>query len=735
MMATGRRVLVVSHGEPALAVLRDQLPEGVRDLAISITATEREGFRQLEAGLRLLQAILSELKPGEQRRVIRDLEATIVGERARLAAIDREIEGHALAQLSPSPAATRTRPTSPAGSPRRAGSPRLVHGPAPKLRRRVRPAALRHRCPARRPRRARRSPGAPRRRPPLSRRPPGRRRSGAPASRSVRAAELRERAGEDDALLVRIRTPDELALAENALSALADLRRARRLVGAEPWLEPIAAAALAARTQAGSGPRCAASSPMLGPCSTSAGASSPAPSKPRSTSFPPRKRWPLSTLSRRATNPFGVLSFAAAKARRGHHRGFPRRRARPGRRAGLGACPRLRRLARALAEPRPALGGAGRRARRAGDDDRLGPGSGGGARAAGDGHDIPAPGHEHPWRRAPHPGARPGDGPLLVGEPGPPGRGRGDLRRRRRGVPPVRRVGRDRAAPGPVPARERPLRPACPQPPPRGRRPRRPRRRQGRRALEHLSGADRRPQPQPGAFRRPALGRREGRGGRRSGLGEAPSVRAGDGGRRSAPPRRLERGLGLGRLLPPPAGHRRPRAAGGTGRGARDARRRDPPEFRAPGPRAHLLRACRHHDGAGPLRPDDVRDRAAPHRQGHGAKRAPAPPRRPRRHGAVLRRHPLLDHAVLARRRAASRRPRLLRPRGHGRGLAIRHPRDLLPFCAARRSWWSATTSRSAPPRPSSRTPRSIGWSTASSRASRSRRCCCRAPRSTTSPR
>jgi hypothetical protein len=46
-MATGRRVLVVSHGEPALAVLRDQLPDSVRDLAISITTTEREGLRPL----------------------------------------------------------------------------------------------------------------------------------------------------------------------------------------------------------------------------------------------------------------------------------------------------------------------------------------------------------------------------------------------------------------------------------------------------------------------------------------------------------------------------------------------------------------------------------------------------------------------------------------------------------------------------------------------------------------
>ena len=36
MLATGRRVLVVSHGETALRVIRDQLPEGVRDLTISV---------------------------------------------------------------------------------------------------------------------------------------------------------------------------------------------------------------------------------------------------------------------------------------------------------------------------------------------------------------------------------------------------------------------------------------------------------------------------------------------------------------------------------------------------------------------------------------------------------------------------------------------------------------------------------------------------------------------------
>lgn len=99
-MATGRRVLVVSHGEPALAVLRGQLPTEVRDLAISITTTEREGFKQLETAIRLLQSIVESLKPSEQGRLIEDLERSIIHMRQRIAAIDAEIERIAQAQLT-----------------------------------------------------------------------------------------------------------------------------------------------------------------------------------------------------------------------------------------------------------------------------------------------------------------------------------------------------------------------------------------------------------------------------------------------------------------------------------------------------------------------------------------------------------------------------------------------------------------------------------------------------------
>jgi hypothetical protein len=49
-MATGRRVLVTSHTEGALTVLRDQIPEAMRNLTVSLLTNEREGIEQLGAG-------------------------------------------------------------------------------------------------------------------------------------------------------------------------------------------------------------------------------------------------------------------------------------------------------------------------------------------------------------------------------------------------------------------------------------------------------------------------------------------------------------------------------------------------------------------------------------------------------------------------------------------------------------------------------------------------------------
>jgi very-short-patch-repair endonuclease len=242
-LATGRRVLVVSHAEPALAVLRAQLPESVRDLAISITATEREGFKQLETAVRLLQSIVEAITPSEQARVIKDVEASVLGMRDRLAAVDREIASLAAAQLGEVPGFDKApaelaelvagsrerfawftdRPPAPATSAatdqqiaalraaRIALGTRLEHIDA------LLPSV--HDLP-----------------------------DGTAISvlhdDLVRAAQFSERAGQDRELAIRIRTPDGLAHAIRAIDALQTLRRVRALVDEYPWLERTAAEVL-----------------------------------------------------------------------------------------------------------------------------------------------------------------------------------------------------------------------------------------------------------------------------------------------------------------------------------------------------------------------------------------------------------------------------------------------------------------------------------------------------------
>src|SRR5262249_34365185 len=104
-LALGRRVLVVSHGEAALAVLREKLPASVRDLAISLTATDREGLRQAETAVRRLQSIVETASPHEQARLIHRLERDLIAARERIAAIDDQFAHVAHRNLEPFPGA------------------------------------------------------------------------------------------------------------------------------------------------------------------------------------------------------------------------------------------------------------------------------------------------------------------------------------------------------------------------------------------------------------------------------------------------------------------------------------------------------------------------------------------------------------------------------------------------------------------------------------------------------
>ena len=99
-MATGQRVLVVSRGEAALAVLKEQLPAEVRPLAISVLSNEREGLRQIESAVREIQGVVETTQPQNRRATITRLEQELDGLRKRIIAIDQELDTIATSHLT-----------------------------------------------------------------------------------------------------------------------------------------------------------------------------------------------------------------------------------------------------------------------------------------------------------------------------------------------------------------------------------------------------------------------------------------------------------------------------------------------------------------------------------------------------------------------------------------------------------------------------------------------------------
>ncbi len=99
-MATGERVLVVSRGEAALAVLKEQLPREVQPLAIAVLSNEREGLRQLESAIREIQSVVEGTQPQNRRTTIARLEKELEGLRRRIGEIDQELDAIASTHLA-----------------------------------------------------------------------------------------------------------------------------------------------------------------------------------------------------------------------------------------------------------------------------------------------------------------------------------------------------------------------------------------------------------------------------------------------------------------------------------------------------------------------------------------------------------------------------------------------------------------------------------------------------------
>jgi len=92
-LANGKRVLVTSMKDPALAVLREQLPEDIRPLAISLLSTELDGMKQFEHAIHTIAAGVQSLDQAATAREIAQLETTIDTLHGKLTRVDYEV-GH-----------------------------------------------------------------------------------------------------------------------------------------------------------------------------------------------------------------------------------------------------------------------------------------------------------------------------------------------------------------------------------------------------------------------------------------------------------------------------------------------------------------------------------------------------------------------------------------------------------------------------------------------------------------
>jgi len=99
-LANGRRVLVTSMRDPALAVLRDQLPEAIRPLAISLLAAEQDGGNQFEHSIQKIASEVQSLDALASGREIARLEETIDAFHGRLKRIDTDLGRWAKLNLS-----------------------------------------------------------------------------------------------------------------------------------------------------------------------------------------------------------------------------------------------------------------------------------------------------------------------------------------------------------------------------------------------------------------------------------------------------------------------------------------------------------------------------------------------------------------------------------------------------------------------------------------------------------
>jgi hypothetical protein len=99
-LALGKKVLVTSMREPALAVLQEKLPEEIRPLAISLLTSEQQGMKQFEFAVSKIASEVQRIDRVALSREITQLEGTIDAYHAKLSRLDSQIGEWAVKNLS-----------------------------------------------------------------------------------------------------------------------------------------------------------------------------------------------------------------------------------------------------------------------------------------------------------------------------------------------------------------------------------------------------------------------------------------------------------------------------------------------------------------------------------------------------------------------------------------------------------------------------------------------------------
>ena len=125
-MATGRRVLVTARTPEALAAIQEKLPPDIRDLAIAVIHSDRQGGQQLEHAIDMLSTQVKQIDMAEYRQTCADKEHRLADVRKEITETDRMILGYATLNLAP--VSYRGRESLPMELSAKVEAERAVHG-------------------------------------------------------------------------------------------------------------------------------------------------------------------------------------------------------------------------------------------------------------------------------------------------------------------------------------------------------------------------------------------------------------------------------------------------------------------------------------------------------------------------------------------------------------------------------------------------------------------------------